>query len=409
MIIRTHDDSQLFITQPDHARLAAQAISQWRDDGFDDNPRRPSILLAAREHDNGWREEDATTHVDANGKALDFICVPVEVRHRIWPRAVDRLAEEDPYAAALVAQHAMTVYGHFESDLAGIRSSRPCAPGAAQLERSPAGAAEHILADYRFVHAADRISLAFCMDGHSRSVVRTPDYTGTQSVEVSPDPFAGARGPFRILARRLPIREYASAAELRAALDDAPVEVIEGEAGGPDSGTYEAERGRLKSVRHDQRTATTERPVASQEIRSIRHVLHPHRRRRRRHRAADRALSGKGWAPGRSADVGRRRHAPPAQAARGPRDPRLMRAGLDGLLVGQALRSDPATASIPVIMLTARGEESDRVSGLELGADDYVTKPFSPQGTERAGNGAAASCDLHGRLDGRHALRADHD
>ena len=67
MIIRTHDDSQLFITQPDHARLAAQAISHWRDDGFDDHPRRPSILLAAREHDNGWREEDTTTHVDANG------------------------------------------------------------------------------------------------------------------------------------------------------------------------------------------------------------------------------------------------------------------------------------------------------------------------------------------------------
>jgi two-component system, OmpR family, alkaline phosphatase synthesis response regulator PhoP len=57
----------------------------------------------------------------------------------------------------------------------------------------------------------------------------------------------------------------------------------------------------------------------------------------------------------------------------------LMLPGMDGLLVCQALRSDPATASIPVIMLTARGEESDRVSGLELGADDYVTKPFSPK------------------------------
>ena len=57
----------------------------------------------------------------------------------------------------------------------------------------------------------------------------------------------------------------------------------------------------------------------------------------------------------------------------------LMLPGMDGLLVCQALRNDPATASIPVIMLTARGEESDRVRGLELGADDYVTKPFSPK------------------------------
>jgi two-component system, OmpR family, alkaline phosphatase synthesis response regulator PhoP len=57
----------------------------------------------------------------------------------------------------------------------------------------------------------------------------------------------------------------------------------------------------------------------------------------------------------------------------------LMLPGMDGLVVCQAMRADPSIAGIPVIMLTARGEESDRVSGLELGADDYVTKPFSPK------------------------------
>jgi DNA-binding response OmpR family regulator len=57
----------------------------------------------------------------------------------------------------------------------------------------------------------------------------------------------------------------------------------------------------------------------------------------------------------------------------------LMLPGLDGLRVCEAMRQDAATAVIPVIMLTARGEESDRVSGLERGADDYVTKPFSPK------------------------------
>ena len=57
----------------------------------------------------------------------------------------------------------------------------------------------------------------------------------------------------------------------------------------------------------------------------------------------------------------------------------LMLPGMDGLLVCQHLRHDPATAAIPVIMLTARGEESDRIRGLELGADDYVVKPFSPK------------------------------
>lgn len=57
----------------------------------------------------------------------------------------------------------------------------------------------------------------------------------------------------------------------------------------------------------------------------------------------------------------------------------LMLPGMDGLEVCQALRGEAKTASIPVIMITARGEESDRVRGLELGADDYVTKPFSPK------------------------------
>ena len=57
----------------------------------------------------------------------------------------------------------------------------------------------------------------------------------------------------------------------------------------------------------------------------------------------------------------------------------VMLPGMDGLMVCQALRADPATAAIPIIMLTARAEEAERIEGLELGADDYVTKPFSPR------------------------------
>jgi DNA-binding response OmpR family regulator len=57
----------------------------------------------------------------------------------------------------------------------------------------------------------------------------------------------------------------------------------------------------------------------------------------------------------------------------------LMLPGMDGLLVCQALRHDPSTAAIPIIMITARGDEAERIAGLELGADDYVTKPFSPR------------------------------
>jgi two-component system phosphate regulon response regulator PhoB len=57
----------------------------------------------------------------------------------------------------------------------------------------------------------------------------------------------------------------------------------------------------------------------------------------------------------------------------------LMLPEVDGLEVCKMLRRDPATASIPIIMVTAKATEIDRILGLELGADDYITKPFSPR------------------------------
>ncbi len=57
----------------------------------------------------------------------------------------------------------------------------------------------------------------------------------------------------------------------------------------------------------------------------------------------------------------------------------LMLPGMDGLDVCRNLRQDPLLKDIPIIMLTARVEETDKLIGLELGADDYVTKPFSPR------------------------------
>ena len=56
----------------------------------------------------------------------------------------------------------------------------------------------------------------------------------------------------------------------------------------------------------------------------------------------------------------------------------LMLPHVDGLEICRSVRSDPRIAAIPIIMLTARAEESERIVGLEIGADDYVAKPFSP-------------------------------
>jgi two-component system, OmpR family, alkaline phosphatase synthesis response regulator PhoP len=83
----------------------------------------------------------------------------------------------------------------------------------------------------------------------------------------------------------------------------------------------------------------------------------------------------------------------------------LMLPGLDGTEVARRLKSDSVTASIPIIMLTAKGEETDVVVGLTLGADDYVTKPFSMKvllarvGTVlRRAEGATAAAAVEGGI-----------
>ena len=76
----------------------------------------------------------------------------------------------------------------------------------------------------------------------------------------------------------------------------------------------------------------------------------------------------------------------------------LMLPGMDGLDVARMLKRESSTSSIPIIMLTAKGEEVDRIVGLELGADDYIAKPFSPREVvlrtkavlRRGGNGGGA-------------------
>ncbi len=57
----------------------------------------------------------------------------------------------------------------------------------------------------------------------------------------------------------------------------------------------------------------------------------------------------------------------------------LMLPGMPGMEICRVLRNDPKTKNLPIIMLTAKGEEVDKILGLEVGADDYLTKPFSPR------------------------------
>jgi two-component system alkaline phosphatase synthesis response regulator PhoP len=87
----------------------------------------------------------------------------------------------------------------------------------------------------------------------------------------------------------------------------------------------------------------------------------------------------------------------------------LMLPEMDGLEVCKKLRAEQKTATVPIIMLTAKGEEADKIVGLELGADDYLTKPFSPKElvarvkallrrTEPSPNSAKAQTYVYGDL-----------
>lgn len=97
----------------------------------------------------------------------------------------------------------------------------------------------------------------------------------------------------------------------------------------------------------------------------------------------------------------------------------IMMPGMSGLEVCRALKSDPETQGIPILMLTAKSDVKDRVKGLEIGADDYVTKPFSPkevvlrvQGLIRRTQAAAAggaTIDLDGIKLDRSTLHAQID
>ena len=231
MILRPDGDAWLFITQPDHARLAGVLIEHWCADGFLERPTRTRVLQAAHQHDIGWTPVDASPLVNPDtGDPVDFISAPIEVRQAIWPRAVAELARDDSYVAALVAQHALTVYRRFQHDPAW-RDFFPRME-AMRDDLLPTGSSS-FLQDYTIVGLGDLFSLIVCngwpepylMEGY-RAIL------SGDRLSVSPDPFAGQAVPFEVPARRIDRRRYTSDEDLRLALATAPVALLRGIATG---------------------------------------------------------------------------------------------------------------------------------------------------------------------------------
>lgn len=240
MIVCDEGSTFLLITQPDHAQLAEAIVAAMRTEPPLDGPVRDTILLATREHDNGWREVDADPTIDpASGRPCDFISGSARVKHELWPRGITRVARMDPRAGALVAEHAVTVYGYrrhedewtpFFDAIIAMRDALLQRIG--MLTGAPR---QQFEAEYRPVRIGDSLSLQFCSrwtDPHE-----TIGYTAVMdgwTLRVSPDPFGGATVPLRVLGRRIPARRYRNDADLRQALAATTPEVIVGAARGVD-------------------------------------------------------------------------------------------------------------------------------------------------------------------------------
>lgn len=239
MIVRDEGDTLLLITQPDHARLAEQILAAIRSEPVLDSPDRSVILLATREHDNGWAEVDAEPVVEpGTGRPQDFLKGSVLLKQELWQRAIRRAARMDVRAGALTAEHALTVhsYRHMAPDwrpfFESITAMRDdLLQQAGLLSGAPRQTFE---AQYRCVRLADVFSLQFCNGWKGPDA--TLDYEASMDGDVlliSPDPFDGAIVPLRVLGRRIAARRYENDGEMRRAIADAAPFVVEGRARGP--------------------------------------------------------------------------------------------------------------------------------------------------------------------------------
>jgi len=237
MIVRDEGTTFLVITQPDHARVSADLVAALQTEPALRTASRDTILLATREHDNGWAEVDAEPTVEPTGRPRDFMTGPAAVRQELWTRGVTRVAKMDPHAGALVAQHALTVYAHRQGDpdwkpfFASIFTLRDDLLQQLGLATGPARDAFAL--EYRCVFLGDALSLQWCNEwpGPEEPLGYQATMEGDALV-VSPDPFAGATVPFRVLGRRIPARRYRDDPDLREALAAAAPIVVAGEARG---------------------------------------------------------------------------------------------------------------------------------------------------------------------------------
>ena len=215
MIVVDEGSELRLITQPDHARLAAEILSLWRADGLADRPGYEDLIFATREHDNGWREADAAPSVDpVSGRPLDYLTIPAPRRRELWQRGTTRFIDDRPRAALLILEHGLSLHRDREQEdgwanfIEILETRRRELLDALEMEKAGLESAYEMLA------LADGLSLALChrrpgrweMAGYRGRIERNEMF-------LEPFPLAGAT-TFRLPSRVIPVRRYAGDADL---------------------------------------------------------------------------------------------------------------------------------------------------------------------------------------------------
>jgi len=249
VIVAVEDGAYRVVTQPDHAHLAGEILSLWRADGLAANPRRGEVVFAGREHDNGWREADAAPRCAADGRPVDFIAMPRDLRIEIWERGTTRFLERRPYAALLIVRHARDLHRDRRREPGWREFLERLARRERRLRREQRVSGRALAADYRLLSMADKISLAACAGrtgelgltaGSVGALRRGPGDPGSRGADLpgmtgrlaagtvwlAPLPLAGAT-TFRVPCRRIPLRPYRGDADLGGELAAARWEDLE--------------------------------------------------------------------------------------------------------------------------------------------------------------------------------------
>lgn len=223
MIVAYEESRLRLITQPDHARFAAELMGLWRTEELREHQRRDELLFAIREHDNGWNEADAAPRADpATGAPVPFTALPTGPRIELWERAVERFAGSHPYAALLILHHSLAIH----EDRSGEpwdEFRRTMAERAERLAEAAGVSQSMVDGDYRWLDLADLLSLRVCCattGSFERAGVTgrfAPSGEAPAQLRLSPFPLAGST-TFRIPCRYLPRRAYTGDADLGAEL-----------------------------------------------------------------------------------------------------------------------------------------------------------------------------------------------